>query len=167
MKIAAALICLVVALGCRKAPESYDSSVGVAVKSSDHACLSIQNASLSAGKAVSLITAPQSPTVSQAEVVSASSEPCGRLADKTESHYVIRIVHGDVEDNLPVIAVIDGSTVLNKESGDSFRSCTSSEGVHLTIWHGKPLEGERLWHRYYYLGQDIEPNCTAKDTAEK
>lgn len=39
------------------------------------------------------------------------------------------------------------------------RSCTSSEGVHLTLWAGTPLKSERLWHQYYYLGFDVEPTC--------
>ena len=38
--------------------------------------------------------------------------------------------------------------------------CTSSEGVHLTVWSADGLTGERLWHRYVYLGYDVEPSCT-------
>jgi len=39
------------------------------------------------------------------------------------------------------------------------RSCTSHEGLHLTVWSGTPLESRRLWHEYYYLGYDVEPSC--------
>jgi len=43
------------------------------------------------------------------------------------------------------------------------RSCASSEGLHLTLWSGVPLQSERLWHQYYYLGYDVEPTCRPGD----
>lgn len=56
------------------------------------------------------------------------------------------------------------SVDLNEDGKDEyFRGCTSSEGLHLTIWTGKPLKGKRIWHSYYYLGYDTEPNCKEKD----
>lgn len=47
-----------------------------------------------------------------------------------------------------------------------FRHCASYEGIHLTIWTGKPLKGKRIWHSYYYLVSDIQADCTAKETKE-
>ena len=44
------------------------------------------------------------------------------------------------------------------------RSCTSSEGLHLTAWAGQPLTSQRLWHQYFYLGYDVEPSCQDADT---
>jgi hypothetical protein len=44
-----------------------------------------------------------------------------------------------------------------------FRDCTSNEGIHLTVWSGKPLSGKRRWHFYYYLGYDVVPSCKRKD----
>jgi hypothetical protein len=41
-----------------------------------------------------------------------------------------------------------------------FKVCSSYEGLHLTIWSGPPLKGTRRWHRYFYLGYDVEPSCT-------
>ena len=46
------------------------------------------------------------------------------------------------------------------------RSCTSSEGLHLTLWAGVPLKSRRLWHAYYYLGYDVEPSCDERDYAQ-
>jgi hypothetical protein len=43
------------------------------------------------------------------------------------------------------------------------RSCTSREGVHLTVWSGTPLKSHRLSHQYYYLGYDVEPSCDERD----
>lgn len=56
---------------------------------------------------------------------------------------------------------LDGDGTL-----EHFRSCTSSEGIHLTIWAPpKPLVGKRLWHAYYYLGYDTQPSCKPADVA--
>jgi hypothetical protein len=46
---------------------------------------------------------------------------------------------------------------------EAARVCTSSEGLHLTLWTGAPLAGVRRWHRYHYLGMDVEANCTERD----
>jgi hypothetical protein len=64
-----------------------------------------------------------------------------------------------------------GDSVTADVDGDgtpeSFRSCASSEGLHLTVWSGKPLEGKLRWHEYYYLGYDVEADCTAKDIGDR
>jgi hypothetical protein len=46
-----------------------------------------------------------------------------------------------------------------------FRSCTSAEGVHFTVWSDKPITGKRRWHRYYPLGYDVSPTCTPLEMA--
>jgi hypothetical protein len=53
---------------------------------------------------------------------------------------------------------VDGDGVVER-----FRVCTSTEGLHVTIWSGEPLVGRRRWHRYVYLGYDVEPSCAPKD----
>ncbi len=45
---------------------------------------------------------------------------------------------------------------------ERFRACTSSEGIHLTIWSGRRLR----WHGYFYLGYDVEPSCSEPETRE-
>ena len=67
----------------------------------------------------------------------------------------------------PPKAEMRGDTVtLEIESGREawrFRTCTSEEGVHATAWSGVPLIAPRRWHAYYYLGYDVEPDCTPAD----
>jgi hypothetical protein len=41
-----------------------------------------------------------------------------------------------------------------------FRSCTSSEGLHLSAWPSAEPAGRPYWHAYAYLGYDVEPTCT-------
>lgn len=45
-----------------------------------------------------------------------------------------------------------------------FRTCASTEGIHATAWSGVPLASPRRWHAYYYLGYDVEPDCTPADS---
>ncbi len=45
--------------------------------------------------------------------------------------------------------------------GETFRQCTSHEGVHLTVWSGD----RRRWHGYHYLGYDTEPSCSDAESA--
>jgi hypothetical protein len=71
-----------------------------------------------------------------------------------------------VADTLDVLSG-EGGTVTGDLNGDgvqeTFRDCTSREGVHLTIWSGEPLKGSKLWHAYFYLGYDTEPSCVDRD----
>ncbi len=55
-------------------------------------------------------------------------------------------------------ADLDGDGVAER-----FRACTSSEGVHLTVWSGPPGRARLRWHRYFYLGYDVEPDCPESD----
>jgi len=77
---------------------------------------------------------------------------------------VIDPIHGIVRDqaNVPSTRVADAPA--NERL--NFRNCTSGEGMHLTVWSGKPLIGKRFWHAYHYLGYDVEPNCTPMDYEE-
>ena len=65
------------------------------------------------------------------------------------------------------VAQMRGDTVLLAvEPGKlswRFRTCASGEGIHATAWSGTPLLSPRRWHVYYYLGYDIEPDCTPAD----
>ncbi len=59
-------------------------------------------------------------------------------------------------------AVHDGIATADLDGDgvpERFRACASSEGVHLTIGSGARLR----WHRYFYLGYDVEPDCSDAD----
>ena len=60
---------------------------------------------------------------------------------------------------------LEGEFVINTPDAKtplSFRSCASSEGIHLTAWRGN----RRTWHEYVYLGFDLESNCTEEEAGE-
>ena len=47
-----------------------------------------------------------------------------------------------------------------------FRDCTSNEGLHLTVWAGKPLVGKRIWHAYQHFLYDTEPSCRDEEVSD-
>ncbi|MFQ5989729.1 MAG: hypothetical protein ACE5K9_07425 [Candidatus Methylomirabilales bacterium] len=73
------------------------------------------------------------------------------------------------------LGILDSPSVFSAESGrviadldrdglqETFRDCTSHEGVHVTIWSGPPLEGSKRWHAYFYLGYETVPSCVERD----
>ena len=69
---------------------------------------------------------------------------------------------------LPTVQMRGDTVMLAVEPGQKswrFRTCASEEGVHATAWSGVPLSSPRRWHAYYYLGYDVEPDCTPADYA--
>lgn len=84
-----------------------------------------------------------------------------KLANKQELIFGIGVIQPtkaiQVKNNL-------ASVDLNKDGRlEYFRSCTSNEGGHFTIWTGKPLQGKRIWHSYYYVDYGTEADCKKKD----
>jgi hypothetical protein len=77
-----------------------------------------------------------------------------------------------------LVAVFGGAERLYIENGgllgdldadgtrERLRMCTSTEGLHITVWSGEAPTDPRRWHFYYYLGYDVMPNCTEADHAE-
>lgn len=46
---------------------------------------------------------------------------------------------------------------------ETMKFCASSDGIHITIWTGSFESNLRIWHAYYYLNQDLEPNCLSEE----
>lgn len=164
---------------------SFENQIGLAgVHPWEGVCLAIPTPNLSDGTAVTLVE-PQSRRILDARVAGRLDGSCvsggevpGLIGRHGDSNYRLRIVDGNPRDYdvlvatlLPVSehAVRDGyvRADLDRDGEDeSFRSCLSSEGLHLTVWSGSPLEGERRWHHYHYLGFDLDPSaqdCTKAD----
>jgi hypothetical protein len=162
---------LLVASGCKKSDRSadYRSRIGVAVQLGNRVCMAIQNAKLLPSASITLLQpAGLGQTYAgsaRAQVSDRNAESCPGTKNNTDfSNYNLQITVGTVTPNLPLIAL--DARVPSVYAAHSFHACASADGVHLTAWDGaKPLEGHRLWKQYYYLGQDLEANCTSAETA--
>jgi len=149
---------------------------GVMVAAGKRGVLALAGNALTSGTAVTLVTIDSPQEVSQGVITKplAHSEIMAKhLAPGP--YYEITPASGTT--TLPDFAVAilgrlkterRGAAVairFGKSAGIRVRGCTSSEGLHLTLWTGEPLKSTRLWHTYYYLGYDVEPNCRPGDAA--
>lgn len=182
MPSARTLLLLFLFCACRQPPIAHafkdSSDIGVAVVHSGSPCLVIGNAGLSSSERIRLIVSVPTYSTADAEITGRAAHPC-TAAEQSEgklSHYGFKLTQESLPPEVPAFAIIGFRGALKtSESGITadldgnghpvtFRSCTSAEGVHLTIWSGKPLESSRRWHRYFYLGYDVDPTCTEADT---
>lgn len=149
-------------------------SVGVAAMRGDTLCLRVQTSTLKSGTRV-LLVSPRDQVVADAEISESLASCADEVPDLDYSFYRLTPVDS-LEVFGPLIALIEPNVTLPVPgplridldldgTAEQFRDCTSSEGVHLTIWSGEPLVGSRRWHYYYYLGYDVEPDCVEQDFA--
>ncbi len=164
----------------------FSADIGViALQEDGSICLSIKKADISRGTTVMIVSPSVQGTSLKAtllsgEVISRSRGPCNipEAAEYGDSSYTVRVVKGKLINGYPYFAiltsphslVIKGGEITGDLDGDGtlehFRECTSNEGVHFTVWTGTLLKGIRRWHRYFYLGYDVEPTCTEADYSD-
>jgi hypothetical protein len=161
---------------------SYTSRVGIAVRTGGRTCIAIRNASLSPGSPVTLVVPSLPQTFTQAELAGGSSNPCPitKDVDPSVTSYELHVTQDSIPKLTPLIAVVGTaapfSIVENNVRADldqngkaeTFRACSSDNGIHLTVWFGKPVDAAVLWHGYYYEPNNpgVGPACTVpKETA--
>lgn len=91
----------------------------------------------------------------QGSVVRFSERPCHESAQIAGTSYVI--VTAEKQSTAAV-----GVAVIGGDGRITARMCASIEGLHLTAWS----DNRRLWHEYFYLGYDVEPDCTEEERAD-
>jgi hypothetical protein len=181
-----ATVALLAAIGCTRTsqPEfAYEADVGVVVPdgAGSH-CLVIPREAIDSGStlqvvAVSFAGSGEAPAVGYAQVTGIEPGTCGAIhAGPSDRRYRVALPPGLATWGTPTVALhdagpvaIDAGALTGDLDGDGtpehFRMCSSTEGLHLTIWSGEPLVGTRRWHFYYYLGYDVEPDCSEADYA--
>jgi hypothetical protein len=142
-------------------------------------CFESADSTLPAGAPVTVVHAifPQYATVGR--LGSRSKSPCfpSPRASPDSMEYSVD-APGDTIGRRGVPIVILGKVASAQMRGDTvilavepgkaswrFRTCASAEGVHATAWSGVPPSAPRRWHAYYYLGYDVEQDCTPSDYA--
>lgn len=155
--------------------------VGLAIlEAKGAACLVINNKEIAPGTSLTLISIDEEPSIHSVTVDRRLSSPCPSAikADIADSYYGLRVpfnLHPKPDPYFAVLSPVSHFEIRGKEAVAtlagipepvSFRVCTSSEGLHFTVWRGKPLLGTRVWHCYFYLGYDVEPSCRPLDTED-
>jgi hypothetical protein len=170
LKIAAIFLALIAG-----SEQATPPRAGVMVTAEGHSVLALEGPTLSSGTLITLVTIDNPPKVSRAAVADrlTNSEIMAKH-DVPGPYY--SVAASPPSNPLPGIAVAIVGRYEVEQRGSAIelranktqnpirvRECTSSEGLHLTLWSGEPLKSTRLWHLYYYLGYDVEPTCQPAD----
>src|ERR1700687_101460 len=162
--------------GAAEPPFDYGSQLGV-VEIGERICLTIPNDKLSSGDVVHLILPAESQLHIEATITGKSPKSCSRNPDTrpADSFYVLQVKGQKPEVSALGLGIVNYKSPFKLQDGlwgfnphddaswEFLRSCASGEGLHLSIWRGRPLKGKRIWHSYYYLGYDVEADCIAAD----
>jgi hypothetical protein len=159
-------------------PQAAPLRAGVMVASTGRGVLAMAGPVLPVGTTVTLVTIDEPQRVHSARVARRLPDSEVMAMHDTPGPYY-EVVSEPGSDALPDFAVaVPGrpdvdrtATAVALRVGDAavqvrVRGCTSSEGLHLTLWAGEPLRTERLWHAYFYLGYDVEPTCQPADVQQ-
>ncbi len=127
---------------------------------------------LAAGSAVTLIGASPPQSVRVVTVTGMAACPVLEKAMISGPYYSVRPFDSEptvwvaVPGKLSTRSIRPGVVAVRLSAAQpaaQVRTCTSTEGLHLTVWSGAPLRSRRLWHQYFYLGYDVEPSCKDGD----
>ena len=171
------LLGLVIAFsGVLVSQRSLGSNVGVmnTLANDSDVCLAIKNSRLRKGQIITLVNTDRPQSTRRFAVREKTYTNCSSEIEPIlgASYYLLK---GRRLDWPAVdIAVVGQPRVTRKrglvridltgdDRGEYFRSCTSNEGIHLTIWNGLPLKSKRIWHSYFYLKYDTQPTCKHSD----
>lgn len=181
-----AAVLLLVATGAarKKKPREvegfvYAQRLGAAeVQQQGQVCLIIPNSKLKPGDPVAVISTDGG--VEPAQVTAKLEKGCARHpnSEPGDAFYTLQLAKNRLEPGTLGLGIADYSgpfensgefvgfnTLRLQGKPDYFSSCTGGEGVNLLVWNGLPHQGTLEWHRYYYLGYDVEATCTDADTA--
>jgi hypothetical protein len=145
--------------------------------------LFIENAKLQVGENVQIVLPEgSSQKVSEAEIIKFSEckdEPFGNLEPDNPkaklTEYLLKLSNkNDINRGFGIgivninkkVKIVNGLAIIDlngDEKSEYFRECTSYEGLHLTVWTGKPIVGKRIWHTYYDFSYATEPTCEDRD----
>ncbi len=141
-------------------------------------CLAIKNDDLKPGDIISIVLLGKKQTFlsSTVDKKTDSSVGCPQILDDRKSintaegnsFYLIRPTSNKIDLGIGLVGEVKGlnkinnmvaGDVNNDGKSDYFTECSSSEGIHFSVWSDMPWKGKKLWSSYYYLAYDLEPNC--------
>ena len=148
--------------------------LGVAGSAGTQMCAALQATDARAGERVAVVDPNPPQRVRWATLEPSATDACAtwqRGADLPGRVFVLRFVPAMANEEGFVGIVVRGATsvavrhekVVARFAGGStlhFLGCTSSEGLHLSAWPSASISGRPRWHRYVYLGYDVERTCS-------
>jgi hypothetical protein len=170
---------IIVAVSCQPKIPPFSGTIGILSMTGGKGCFEISNPSIPANSRVSMIEI-NGGQASEVARLGKKDPSCSNAAGNSPAA-VAYDVYFDSQPpaEMPAIGILnfrgriirDGDLVSADINGygqtEYFRSCTSTEGVHFTVWSGKPIVGKLRWHQYYYLGYDVSPTCTKSETTSE
>lgn len=160
-----------------QAAVDYAPRIGVAVSTDSRSCVAIQNTTLQPGSPLTVVipSSPQSFVETQVSGSSASPCPITHDVNPAMNSYDIKANTGTLPKSTAMIAIVGPASQLSMEnvsvqahldqdnSTDTFGACGADDGVHLSVWKGRPFTGTPIWKGYYYEAGNpgTLPACTA------
>jgi len=145
----------------------------VAIHADGSACVTLRGEPLKAGTPfLAILFAP--PRIVDGVVGQKASAPCNRASTSEDRSSAAQLRHRMGDTDEVGVAICAPGARAEYAAGEflvytrdakgplSFRRCASQEGLHLTAWRG----ARRTWHAYWYLGFDVESDCTDEEAAE-
>lgn len=153
---------------------SLATRIGVAVVGHGTACLAIENPRLRPGARIVLVS-PMTPRRLSGSIVLGHGRACPGWRGAGIAAYRLRPFASHLPPGLVMFALPGSARFHLDKSGASgrlvsggrllrLRACTSTEGVHLTVWRVGARRPRRLLHIYYYLDQDLDADCDSAQT---
>ena len=155
---------------------NFNTQIGIAeITAAGDGCLTISDSTIQENQKIKLVLLEKQQKVIEKEIRKKLKSTCSRNPETPRDASFYSFPIGKEEYFPPSIAVVGSGGVFKTAKGkvradldgngapESFRSCTSNEGLHLTVWAGEALKSKRQWHEYYYLGYDVEPSCKPAD----
>jgi hypothetical protein len=166
-------------------PFLYQQRLGLANWRDGRGCLAAFNATIAPETNVALVHQPlyaEPPSVELAKVGERLPQACDvglsmpNNAGVSPSFYAIHTADGTspsgtvfvILDPVRPVSVRDGrveSDLDGDAAMESFRVCNSAENVHFMVWTGSPAQGTPRWRGTFYVGYDMDPNCSDQDIA--
>jgi hypothetical protein len=164
------------------APPAALPPIGVASLTPGRSCVLIEGAAVPSGSPLTIVTPHTPQKVIEATITGPApscnpthAQPTPDVDEQSSSPELARAYGVELKRADPDVADLGVafigrisarrlSGVYELRASDVYprvrvRSCTSMEGVHLSVWSGTPRASRRLWHSYLYLGYDVEPTC--------
>jgi hypothetical protein len=138
---------------------AWDKHVGLVYSVDERICLAIGDDTLPVGATVYIVHPGTPARIQTARLKGIGCPPANKVI--TGAWYELNLRAHEPMAAIGVARARSATDIDGDGKRELFMRCASAEGLHFTVWTGRT----RRWHMYLYLGYDMDPNCTAEETA--